>query len=113
MGWAGSGGERQCVVGWHIVAWRSTNRMALSQIPDFAALFTVCRCGKASCSACAGFQLTPRTAAVLWSVAQPLADPGYDDVGEHGSDLLPDATRLYLFHRYPRPTRSHAPPPRR
>jgi len=63
--------------------------MALPQIPDFAALFTACCCRKVSCSACAGFQLTPRTAAVLWSVAQILADHGYDDVEEHGSDLLP------------------------
>ena len=78
--------------------------MALPQIPDFAALFTVCRCNNASCSACAGFQLTPRTAAVLWSVARILADHGYDDVEDHGSDLLPERTGWYLFDRYPRLT---------
>jgi hypothetical protein len=78
--------------------------MALPQIPDFAALFTVCRCGKASCSTCAGFQLTPRTAAVLWSVAQVLADHGYDDIEEQGSGLLPERTEWYLFDRYPRLT---------
>jgi hypothetical protein len=78
--------------------------MVLSQIPDFAALFTICRCRKASCSTCAGFQMTPRTAAVLWSTAQILADHGYDDVEEHGSDPLPEPTEWYLFDRYPRLT---------
>ena len=52
----------------------------------------------------AGFQMTPRTAAVLWSVAQILADHSYDDVEEHGSDLLPDRAEWYLFDRYPRLT---------
>lgn len=78
--------------------------MALSQVPDFAALFTVCRCRKASCTACAGFQMTPRTVAVLWSVAQVLADYGYDDVEKHGSDPLPERTGWSLFDRYPRLT---------
>jgi len=41
---------------------------------------------------------------VLWSVAQILADYGYDDVEEHGSDLLPERTEWYLFGRYPRLT---------
>jgi hypothetical protein len=78
--------------------------MALPQIPDFAALFTVCRCGKASCGTCDGLQLTPRTAAVLWTVAQILADYGYDDAEEHGSDLVPERAGWYLFDRYPRLT---------
>jgi len=78
--------------------------MALPKIPDFAALFTVCGCRKASCSACAGFQMTPRTAAVLWSAARILAGHGYDDVEEHGSDLLQERTEWYLFDRYPRLT---------
>jgi hypothetical protein len=33
--------------------------------PDFVALFPVCRCGGDSCHACGGYQLTPRSAAVL------------------------------------------------
>ena len=41
---------------------------------------------------------------MLWSVAQVLADHGYDDVEEHGSDLLPERTGWYLFDRYPRLT---------
>src|SRR6266540_1723492 len=52
--------------------------------PDFVALFPVCQCGKDSCDACGRFQLTPRTAAVLWTVAQILADQAYNDVIEHG-----------------------------
>lgn len=75
-----------------------------SQMPDFAELFTVCHCGRTSCSTCAGFQLTPRTAAVLWSIAQILADHGYDDVEEHGSELLRKRGEWYLFDRYPRLT---------
>jgi hypothetical protein len=78
--------------------------MPVSQAPDFAALFAVCRCRDTSCSSCAGFQLTPRTAAVLWSMAQILADHGYDDVEEHGDDLLRESGEWYLFDRYPRLT---------
>ena len=48
--------------------------------------------------------MTPRTAAVLWSVAQMLADHGHDDVEEHGGDLLPERTGWQLFDRYPRLT---------
>jgi hypothetical protein len=48
--------------------------------------------------------MTPRMAAVLWSVAQILAGHGYDDVGDHGSDLLPERTGWYLFARYPQLT---------
>jgi len=59
--------------------------MAVSPVPHFADLFPVCRCGGGTCGRCSGFQMAPRTAAVLWSLAQMLADHGYDDVGEHGS----------------------------
>jgi hypothetical protein len=57
----------------------------LSTDPDFAALFAVCRCGEESCDKCGGFQLTPRTTAAVWTVAQILADHGYDDVTEYGT----------------------------
>ena len=40
----------------------------------------------------------------MWSVARILADHGYDDVEDHGSDLLPERTGWYLFDRYPRLT---------
>jgi len=48
--------------------------------------------------------MTPRTAAVLWSLAQVLADNGYDDVEEHGSDPMRDEGSWSLFSRYPRVT---------
>jgi hypothetical protein len=35
------------------------------------------------CVECSGYQLTPRTAAVLWSVGQEAADHGFDDVEGH------------------------------
>jgi hypothetical protein len=73
-----------------------------SEIPDFAALFDVCSCGRASCKECSGFQLTPRTAAIIWSMAQILADQGYDDVSEHGSELIGKRNDWFLFDRYPR-----------
>jgi hypothetical protein len=71
--------------------------------PDFADLFAVCRCGQASCDSCSGWQLTPRTAAVLWSVGQVLADQGYDDVESHGDDPVTQ-NDWALFSQYPRIT---------
>jgi hypothetical protein len=76
----------------------------LSAEPDFVALFPVCRCGGDSCDACSGYQLTPRTAAVLWAVAQVLADQGYDDVTQHGDKPAVDDDAWALFSRYPRIT---------
>ena len=73
-------------------------------LPDFAALFPLCRCGRDSCDACTGYQLTPRTAAVLWTVAQVLADQGYDDVVHHGDEPAADDDLWALFNRYPRIT---------
>jgi len=80
------------------------DQTADSEMPDFAALFDVCSCGRESCSACSGFQLTPRTAAVLWSMAQILADQAYDDIEEHGSDVIRSRNDWSLFVRYPRIT---------
>lgn len=72
--------------------------------PDFVALFPVCRCGGDLCDACSGYQLTPRTAAALWTVAQILADQGYDDVTQHGDEPAVDDKAWALFSRYPRIT---------
>ena len=76
----------------------------LSADPDFVALFPVCRCGRDSCDACGGHQLTPRTAAVLWTVAQILADQGFDDIVAHGDEPAVDDDDWALFGRYPRIT---------
>jgi hypothetical protein len=67
---------------------------ARPQQPDFAALFPLCRCAKESCNTCSGFQLTPQTAAALWTVGQILADRAYNDVEDEWT----------LFGRYPRMT---------
>jgi hypothetical protein len=68
--------------------------------PDFVALFAICQCGKDSCDTCSGYQLTSRTAAALWTVAQILADFAYDDVTEFGDEAVNDEDWA-LFNRYP------------
>lgn len=78
--------------------------LELSTGPDFAALFPMCRCGQDVCDACSGFQLTPRTAAVLWAMAKLLADRGYDDVAEYGDEPATDNDGWVLFSLYPRIT---------
>ncbi|MEG3635210.1 hypothetical protein [Micromonospora palythoicola] len=72
--------------------------------PDFAELFRLCVCGGDDCNACSGFQLTPRTAAVLWTVTQVLADDAYGDVTEHGDAPIVDENEWSLFADYPRIT---------
>ena len=76
----------------------------LGATPDFADLFSVCRCGSDTCDACSGFQLTPRTAAVLWTVAQILADQTYDDIQEHGDAPISDDGGWTALADYPRIT---------
>lgn len=74
--------------------------------PDFATLFPVCRCAEDSCDSCAGFQLSPRSAAALWTTAQILADQAYDDVEEHGDAPVLDEGDWAVFGRYPRISRA-------
>ncbi|WP_433294311.1 hypothetical protein ACQP2F_32780 [Actinoplanes sp. CA-030573] len=74
------------------------------QWPDFAALFPVCQCDAEDCETCSGFQMTPRTAAALWSVAQVHADFAYDDVQQHGDDPVTDDDAWAAFNEYPRIT---------
>ncbi|MFC5236008.1 hypothetical protein [Pseudonocardia zijingensis] len=70
--------------------------------PDFDALFEVCTCGdEDSCDRCAGFQLTPPTANVLWSAAQVLADWGFDDVEANGDESVTSTKDWALFDEYP------------
>ena len=91
------GGEDRCV------EVDETGREVAAD-PDFVALFLVCRCGAGSCEMCGGFQLTPRSAAVMWAVGQLLADQGYDDVAEHGDAPVADDEEWALFGRYPKIT---------
>jgi hypothetical protein len=67
--------------------------------PRFDRLLRPCSCKSATCDRCAVFQLTPRTAAALWFIAQTLGDEAYDDV-EQGDQPIDD--RLWnVLHRYP------------
>ena len=70
-------------------------------LPDFQSIFSTCACGDDSCAECGGLQLTPRTAALLWSKAQLLADSAYDDVATHGDDPVKDDAYWNVFDRYP------------
>lgn len=76
----------------------------LATEPDFASLFASCQCGKDDCEECAGYQLTPRAAAALWSIAQLYADQVYDDVDEHGDDPVSDDDDWAVLAEYPRLT---------
>ena len=67
--------------------------------PDFAALFPLCRCAKESCNTCSGFQLTPQTAAALWTAGQILADQAYDDVEEKRDKPVPGEDEWTLLGR--------------
>ncbi|MDZ5446541.1 hypothetical protein U2F26_28110 [Micromonospora sp. 4G57] len=76
----------------------------LATEPDFAKLFPLCHCGRDDCEACSGFQLTPRTAAALWTVAQILADHAYDDVQLHGDEPITNEAEWSVLGDYPRIT---------
>jgi hypothetical protein len=73
--------------------------------PDFTALFPVCRCGdEDSCERCAGFQLTPRTAATMWTTAEMLGDSARQDVEQFGDAPVTDAGEWDVFGRFPKVT---------
>lgn len=81
------------------------DKTAPAETPDFVALFPVCRCEADDCDACSGFQMTPRTAAVLWAVAQLHADFAYDDIEQYGDAPIIDADGGWVaFADYPRIT---------
>lgn len=73
----------------------------VQSVPDFAALFDLCHCDKASCSACSGYQLTPRTAVVLWEMGGFLADEAYDDVLRNGDAPVTVEGEWGIFDEYP------------
>jgi hypothetical protein len=75
------------------------------EMPDFAALFPVCHCGADSCADCSGFQMTPRSAAILWAVAHLHADFAYDDVQQSGDTPVSEKDGGWaVFADYPRIT---------
>ncbi len=81
--------------------YETDNETSPLSLPDFTALFPVCRCGKGTCETCSGFQLTPRTAATLWVAGETLADQAFDDVEEHGDDPVSDPNQWRIFAQYP------------
>jgi hypothetical protein len=70
-------------------------------LPDFAALFAVCTCGRLDCGDCEMWQLTPRAAAALWVAAVVTADDAYDDIAEYGHTAIADADGWSVFDQYP------------
>lgn len=92
------------VEGMHDVVEVDEHGFPLSVWPRFDELFPLCQCGRDSCETCGGYQMTPRTAAVLWTVGQLLGDRGYDDVIEHGDEPVGKDGRWSLFDGYPRIT---------
>jgi hypothetical protein len=92
----------QLVDGRHTLMPISTDD--LGYVPDFAALFPACVCGRESCERCSGFQMTPRSAACLWAAATFMADLAYDDIEDHGDEPVTEGGDWLLFHRYQRIT---------
>jgi hypothetical protein len=76
--------------------------------PDFAALFPAedCDCEQENCHLCMGWQLTPRTADLLYTALEALADQAFDDIEEHGSEPVQqeDGGDWSVFDRLPRIT---------
>lgn len=70
-------------------------------IPDFGALFPLCRCGSESCDRCSTFQLTPRTAATLWFAALVMSEQAFDDIDDHGDAPVTDPGQWAVFGDYP------------
>lgn len=92
--------------GWRL---RSEESQDLRQIrPDFTALFPVrsCDCDREDCEICGDWQLTPRTADMLYTSLQILSDQAYDDVDERGDDPVSgkDDNDWWFFDRLPRIT---------
>jgi|GEM_PF-1237699 len=88
----------------HCVSARDEERDGPASWPRFDVLFAPCSCDQDSCDDCAGFQLTARTAAVLWIALGLLADQAYEDVETHGDNPVDDARDWFLFDEYPRIT---------
>ena len=83
-------------------------RDSISPRPDFAALFLVreCNCAREDCEICQGWQLTPRTADLLHTALEIMADQAFDDIEEYGSEPVDrdDRGDWLFFDRLPRIT---------
>lgn len=88
----------------HWVEELTRDDSAKAPVPDFASLFAPCSCDRSSCPRCSGFQLTARSAAVLWRTVTTLADQAFDDVLEHGDLPVGEGTTWMVFDELPRST---------
>ena len=70
----------------------------------FAVLHAACSCGEPGCERCDDWQLTPRTAYLLYCVSQWYADGVYDDVEELGDEPVDPERHLTVLDEYPRVT---------
>lgn len=75
-----------------------------AEIPDFGALFPIDDVGDGDEND-AGWQLTPRTAAVLYHALSLLAGDAYEDIEQHGDEPVTDDVEWELFDRLPRISR--------
>jgi hypothetical protein len=77
--------------------------------PDFASLFQVqeCECEREDCDKCVQWFLTPRTADLLHTALEVMADQAYDEVEEHGdAPVSAESGEWAVFGRLPRITRN-------
>lgn len=89
---------------WHTVEEVGQDGNPLPTVSDFVELFPVCTCGDEGCDACAGNQVTPRTAAILWSTGTFLADQAYQDVLENGDQAVHTDGTWSVFDEFPKTT---------
>ncbi|MFJ5984501.1 hypothetical protein [Lentzea sp. NPDC092896] len=85
----------------HWVEETERDGSAKTPVPDFASLFAPCKCNGSSCPRCDAFQLTPRSAAVLWRVLVFLADQAFDDVLAHGDTPVDHRVHWMVFDKLP------------
>lgn len=87
---------------------------AETSLPDFAELFPARSCDREhadedeiyDCEVCGDWQLTPRTADMLHTALENLADEAHDEAGEKGDEPVPgkNAGDWLVFDRLPRIT---------
>jgi hypothetical protein len=98
--------------GWRLRGTKSSGREPTG--PDFAALFPVRSCDldhsgedeEDDCEICGDWQLTPRTADMLYTALENLSDEAHDDADERGDEPVSgkNADDWSLFDRLPRIT---------
>jgi hypothetical protein len=70
----------------------------------FADLHEACSCGQPGCQDCDDWQLTARTAFLLYCLTGYFSDAVYDDIDELGDDPITSDDRVHTLSDYPRLT---------